>query len=623
MVKDWKRLPRQLKEEPEGGAPMTAPERTWPSLEDEGDNDDAVDSPSEDREVALAPMMLAELRKDLMAVDASLDIVREGWSARAAAGGGATFIDPTGKHYPHAASVKDVMEGAIRSSSPQGEEGGGGGGGGAGRRGAADGASSSVGAGSGGGGGRGKRGRPSSEAAEGPSGDGMQQQDSSGRGGKRVRSGSAFSTGKKAPSKPRVVEEVMWGRPAGCAWWPCVRLNPDRSPEGAPQQPQGKGTYTLVVFLGSFTCSWLTEEQLSEYSNTGDKGLKRKLRADELKKAVKHAGDIASGVMSVDDAVERAEQLVAEARREQEALDEELARKLQRRDGGGGEGDGGERRSKSSRAAAQRSFREPIDMQSNNAESKQVSSELEFVLSKSYEVTDIGRGFVGLATLMYLVDAGFDFEKLQDDDEDWEKKCRGGGRPTTKGVKRLGRLYWVKREGENPVPAELCCYEDKSEAEKHPGKALVCFFDTGETKWVEASSCLAFKTNLEKFRGWIDKTDKGAAVLAKAESRLHDLSSILMVSGVDQDKGTYIVPSTFDRVLRPGSIIEVEVEDAGSKKVEWIPGKVSKMLPANFEREESFQVHIILVNAKERGDWYETYRLSEEGHDWRWPSTSS
>lgn len=612
MVKEWRRLPRQLKEEPEGGATVRAPERTWPSLEDNDDKDDAVDSPSEVRDVNLAPLMLAELQKDLMALDPSMDIVREGWCARAAVGGGATFIDPTGKHYPHAAAVKDVMEGANRSSSPQGEEGGGAGGKGA------DVASSSSG-GAGGGGGRGKRGRPSAEAADGVGG--VQQQEPSGRGGKRGRSGGAFSTSKQT-SKPAVVEEVMWGRPTGCSWWPCLRLNPQRSPEGAPPQPQGKGSFTLVVFLGSYMCSWLTAVQLHEYGNTVDKGLKRKLRADELKKAIKLAGEIMSGAMSVEDAVERAEQHVAEARQEQEALDEEMARRLQKGEGGGGGEEGGERRSKSSRAAAQRSFREPLDNAGSRAESNSVSAELELVLSRSYEITDIGRGRVGLATLMYLVDAGFDFEKLQDDaDEDWERKCRGGGRPTFKGIKRLGKLYWVKREGKNPVPAELCSYEDKYVVPPS-GKALVCFFDSGDTKWVEATACMAFKPNLERFRGFI-KTDKDAAVLAKAESRLHDLSSILMVSGVDQDKGTYIVPATFDRVLRPGSIIEVEVEDASSKKAEWIPGKVCKMLPANFEREDSFQVHIILVNAKERGEWYETYKLSEEGHDWRWPSTSS
>lgn len=178
----------------------------------------------------------------------------------------------------------------------------------------------------------------------------------------------------------------------------------------------------------------------------------------------------------------------------------------------------------------------------------------------------------------------------------------------------MGKLYWVKLEGENPVPAELCACEDKSEGERHPGQALMCFFERGETRWVEAKCCLAFKPNLEKFRRYI-KTDRGASILAKAESRLHDLSSILMVSGVDQDKGTYIVPSSFDKVLRPGSIIEVEVEDAASKKHEWIPGKVSKLLP-----EESFQVHVILVNAMERGDWYETYKLAEEGQEWRWPA---
>mmetsp|Transcript_52960 Transcript_52960/g.44418 ORF Transcript_52960/g.44418 Transcript_52960/m.44418 type:complete len:82 (-) Transcript_52960:17-262(-) len=80
----------------------------------------------------------------------------------------------------------------------------------------------------------------------------------------------------------------------------------------------------------------------------------------------------------------------------------------------------------------------------------------------------------------------------------------------------------------------------------------------------------------------------------------------------------YKVPEVFDKQMRVGAIVEVEVEDPKSHKTQWLPAKVVRL-----DAKGTFHVDIKIITSDERGSWEERYTAKEENKEWRWPSASS
>ena len=59
------------------------------------------------------------------------------------------------------------------------------------------------------------------------------------------------------------------------------------------------------------------------------------------------------------------------------------------------------------------------------------------------------------------------------------------------------------------------------------------------------------------------------------------------------------------RIPVKGAVIEAEMEDQHEKKMEWVQGTITKILPRNAGFKVSFKVE----NAEEKGTWEETYKV--------------
>ena len=91
--------------------------------------------------------------------------------------------------------------------------------------------------------------------------------------------------------------------------------------------------------------------------------------------------------------------------------------------------------------------------------------------------------------------------------------------------------------------------------------------------------------------------------------------SIKRSEGIDKDTGMYAVPEVFDKELRVGAIVEVEVLDPANQKTQWVPAKVVRL-----DARGAFHVDIKIITSDERGSWEEKYTAKEENKEWRWPN---
>lgn len=81
----------------------------------------------------------------------------------------------------------------------------------------------------------------------------------------------------------------------------------------------------------------------------------------------------------------------------------------------------------------------------------------------------------------------------------------------------------------------------------------------------------------------------------------------------------YSIPVDQDEVLRAGSVLECHLEDPVTRELDWFTCKVTSVS----EEQQSFEVHIVIENSRERGGWRDTYPLSDQGTNWRWPSSQA
>ena len=100
--------------------------------------------------------------------------------------------------------------------------------------------------------------------------------------------------------------------------------------------------------------------------------------------------------------------------------------------------------------------------------------------------------------------------------------------------------------------------------------------------------------------------------------RHEDILSIKNSEGIDKDTGMYRVPEVFEKKLRVGSIVEVEVQDPANKMTQWVPGKVVRL-----DGNDAFFVDIKIITPNERGSWEERYTAGEENSEWRWPISAT
>ena len=61
------------------------------------------------------------------------------------------------------------------------------------------------------------------------------------------------------------------------------------------------------------------------------------------------------------------------------------------------------------------------------------------------------------------------------------------------------------------------------------------------------------------------------------------------------------------RIPVKGGLIEAEMEDEHEKRLEWVQGTITKVLPRN----GGFQVSFKVENAEEKGTWEETYKVGQ------------
>jgi len=87
-------------------------------------------------------------------------------------------------------------------------------------------------------------------------------------------------------------------------------------------------------------------------------------------------------------------------------------------------------------------------------------------------------------------------------------------------------------------------------------------------------------------------------------------------------KATYAIPDEQEKILEPGKIIEVELTDAITHELEWVPGKISS-IEASGDKILSFMVHFVVNRQHESGSWTEKYKPEDEGQEWRWPAKAS
>lgn len=64
------------------------------------------------------------------------------------------------------------------------------------------------------------------------------------------------------------------------------------------------------------------------------------------------------------------------------------------------------------------------------------------------------------------------------------------------------------------------------------------------------------------------------------------------------------------RIPAKGGLIEAEMEDPHEKRMEWVQGTITKVLPKN----AGFKVSFKIENAEEKGTWEETYKVDELLH---------
>ena len=104
---------------------------------------------------------------------------------------------------------------------------------------------------------------------------------------------------------------------------------------------------------------------------------------------------------------------------------------------------------------------------------KQLEDELARILRHEFELVDVGMTTAGLASLVYLMDANFDFEKGGTVDIDKRQGFKAS-------VQRTGTLVWLRPDGgaRFPWPSEVCS-SDQADMERNTGKVLLLLFATG------------------------------------------------------------------------------------------------------------------------------------------------
>ena len=172
----------------------------------------------------------------------------------------------------------------------------------------------------------------------------------------------------------------------------------------------------------------------------------------------------------------------------------------------------------------------------------ELEEEIELILSRSYTLDEFAMTTSGVASIVYMLDAGYDFEDAVDnEDED------AGAIVSSSNARRSGNLVWVKMDSHwsQPWPAEVCFVPEEI-ARRNVGKSLVLLFGTHEEMWVRYSLTLPFDLYFDRFVEKLQSAD-GKAALSEAQERQSDLKRIKENAGVDSSTGMYKIPEIFDR----------------------------------------------------------------------------
>lgn len=265
---------------------------------------------------------------------------------------------------------------------------------------------------------------------------------------------------------------------------------------------------------------------------------------------------------------------------------------------------------------------EEDDSEEEEEEDEELEEKLLMVMGRAHIAPDIGMTPAGLAAAVYLLDASYDFDKVldDDDDDDGETRVKRAFEDDEKfkgKVTNNGELVCIRRDKGHMWPGEIC--KPAVDTQKDPRDAdevMVSIFGATNLVVVVAKErCVPFKVAM-RLVSHMFRTTSARNALDEAEARQEDLDKMGRVHGVDPSTGMYRLPDTeeTEKVMRPGAILEVEVQDPKTKKIEWVPGRVRKV-----HLDGSFVIHIIVIKSDERGEWEETYQANEEGKEWRWP----
>jgi len=79
----------------------------------------------------------------------------------------------------------------------------------------------------------------------------------------------------------------------------------------------------------------------------------------------------------------------------------------------------------------------------------------------------------------------------------------------------------------------------------------------------------------------------------------------IKLKSLKEVKGFLTETANAPRIPVKGGLIEAEMEDPHEKRMEWVQGTITKVLPKNTGFVVSFKVE----NAEEKGIWEETYKV--------------
>jgi len=255
--------------------------------------------------------------------------------------------------------------------------------------------------------------------------------------------------------------------------------------------------------------------------------------------------------------------------------------------------------------------------------------ELRRVLRREYEVAGVSCTAAGIAGLVHLIDAGYDFDWAHRPSQRISLPAIGySSSGPTYGTERQGKLVWIRgaaaAPGGAPAIGEITVPADKG-IKLRDGMTLVQLMVTRENIWADDEVCVDFEQALYRFQGEC-RTSAEQKALQEALARLDDLKEYLNGPDYDFERGTYRLPLVVDKVLRPGAFVEVEVQDdpqpgKPAPPAEWVPAKVLRVLepPGGGECGRKLEVEVVLLTSTEKGKWTETYGEEELGSEWRWP----